>query len=225
MQRHRCQGHGLQYESKAFDDQYAERCGCLSWQVLCAACCHVLLDIAGGVRSSSAVAAMLAHSCRAKALCGFYSPATHVSAAYTCHMTLLAGVYTGATSQLGHAAHSRTFLIFGAIATCAHVVMWVVVICLTAVNAWSGRLFHAPCLSHRPASQQAAGAAAELQLELLRVASKVEEQLQQPATPGDAAQHANGAAGDGSMHGAAACCVTDDEEAVLGGNSNRGSTV
>jgi hypothetical protein len=143
-------------------------------------------------------------------------------------MATAAGVYTGATTQLGHATHSHTFQIFGAIATCAHVVMWVVVICLTAVNAWSGRLFHAPCLSQSGATQQAAaaaaagaavgapaGAAAEHKLELLRAASHVEEQLQQPATPGDAAHHAIGTAGNGSTPGAAACCATDDEEAVL----------
>jgi hypothetical protein len=142
-----------------------------------------------------------------------------------------AGVYTGATTQLGHAAHSHTFLVFGAIATCAHVVMWLVVIVLTAVNAWSGRLFHAPCLSQNGVTQQAVAAAAAAEagmaaaaagrpeLELLRCASKVEEQLQQPATPGDV-MHRHGSGRHANAAAAPPCC--NDEEAALGRNTDAG---
>lgn len=148
------------------------------------------------------------------------------------------GVYTGATTQLGHAAHSNTFLVFGAIATCAHVVMWLVVIVLTAVNAWSGRLFHAPCLSQSGAVQQAAAAAAAAadggtaaaaaQIELLRVKSGVEEQLQQPATPGDVLhKHGSGRHAGHHQHADVAaarpCC--EDEEAAIGRNASSGFLV
>jgi hypothetical protein len=153
------------------------------------------------------------------------------------HVDVSAGVYTGATTQLGHAAHSHTFLIFGAIATCVHVIMWLVVIALTAVNAWSGRLFHAPCLTQSEAAHEAAAAAAAaasvaagaseesaagLERKLRREASKVEEQLQQPAT-GDSV-HGRKSRGHHDADAAAAIAaardICEDEEAAIGRSVN-----
>lgn len=95
----------------------------------------------------------------------------------------LAGVYTGVTSQLGKTVHSHSFQVMGAIATCTHVLMWLVVIVLTVIHAWTGRLFHAPCLSQsRPGGCSGGLPTSGAQDPAARAACKLEEQLAQCAT-------------------------------------------
>lgn len=66
------------------------------------------------------------------------------------------GVVTLATCLLAKVLHSNALKYLGAITVCLHVLLWLVVVVLTAQKAWLGQLFHAPCL-HAAA---AAGAAA-----------------------------------------------------------------
>lgn len=53
----------------------------------------------------------------------------------------------GATIQLGQVLHSQVFTMFGAIAVCVQVLIWLCVLTRTCGKAWTGQLFHAPCLT------------------------------------------------------------------------------
>jgi tellurite resistance protein TehA-like permease len=86
------------------------------------------------------------------------------------------GVYAGATCLLGKtmAGYSRSFDVLGAIAVCCHVLLWLVVVAFTAKGAWTGELFHAPCLAGAPKgaarTPATAAAAAEVESRLQRAA-------------------------------------------------------
>eukprot|EP00878_Enallax_costatus_P012147 GHUV01012684.1.p2 GENE.GHUV01012684.1~~GHUV01012684.1.p2 ORF type:complete len:232 (+),score=16.24 GHUV01012684.1:2542-3237(+) len=69
------------------------------------------------------------------------------------------GVYTGSTIKLGLVVHSMVFTVLGAIAVGVHVVVTLIVSYLTARKAWSGQLFHAPCLTPSTATAAASAAA------------------------------------------------------------------
>jgi hypothetical protein len=73
------------------------------------------------------------------------------------------GVVTLATCLLAEVLHSNALKYLGAIAVCLHVLLWLVVVVLTAQKAWLGQLFHAPCLhAAAAAAAAAAGPAAAL---------------------------------------------------------------
>jgi hypothetical protein len=56
------------------------------------------------------------------------------------------GVVTLATCLLAEVLDGHTLRYLGAAAVCMHVLLWLVVVALTAKSAWRGQLFHAPCL-------------------------------------------------------------------------------
>lgn len=70
------------------------------------------------------------------------------------------GVWTALTCLLAKVAHSLAFAVIGAAAVIAHVLLWLVVVALTAQRAWRGELFHAPCLAAAAAAAASASAAA-----------------------------------------------------------------
>jgi hypothetical protein len=56
------------------------------------------------------------------------------------------GVVTLATCLLAEVLGGHTLRYLGAAAVCLHVLLWLVVVALTAKSTWLGQLFHAPCL-------------------------------------------------------------------------------
>lgn len=58
------------------------------------------------------------------------------------------GVYAASTIQIGVEMPSRFFKVLGTVFATAVVILWCVVTIGTARGAWSGRLFHAPCLAN-----------------------------------------------------------------------------
>lgn len=58
--------------------------------------------------------------------------------------------------MLGQVVHSKVFTVLGAVAVGVHVVVAVLVSYLTLQKAWSGHLFHAPCLTPSASTLKAA---------------------------------------------------------------------
>lgn len=63
------------------------------------------------------------------------------------------GVYAGSTIQIGLELPSETFKILGTIFAVAVILLWAVCFIATARGAWTGQLFHAPCLKNLPEYQ------------------------------------------------------------------------
>lgn len=66
------------------------------------------------------------------------------------------GVYSVSTILIGEELPSRFFRVLGTIFGTAVIVLWVVIAAGTARGAWSGELFHAPCLANLRRQQEAA---------------------------------------------------------------------
>lgn len=58
------------------------------------------------------------------------------------------GVYSVSTILIGEELPSRFFRVLGTIFGAAVILLWMVISCGTAKGAWSGELFHAPCLAN-----------------------------------------------------------------------------
>jgi len=58
------------------------------------------------------------------------------------------GVFSACTIQLGEELPSMFFRTLGTVFSAAVVIFWIVVATGTAMGAWSGRLFYAPCLAN-----------------------------------------------------------------------------
>ncbi|KAK4547906.1 hypothetical protein LTR36_010625 [Oleoguttula mirabilis] len=66
------------------------------------------------------------------------------------------GVYSVSTILIGEELPSRFFRVLGTIFGTAVIALWVVIAAGTARGAWSGELFHAPCLANLKRQREAA---------------------------------------------------------------------
>lgn len=63
-----------------------------------------------------------------------------------CHAVFPLGALTGATCRIAITTHAHGFWWIAVVLVCCHVLLWLVVASLTATRAWTGHLFHPPCL-------------------------------------------------------------------------------
>jgi len=84
------------------------------------------------------------------------------------------GVYSLSTILIGEELPSRFFRVLGTIFGTAVILLWLIIAAGTARGAWSGALFHAPCLANLKPKQEA----------IERASSEEEKQVENSMTSG-----------------------------------------
>ncbi len=73
-----------------------------------------------------------------------------------CNTVCVCVAHASAPTLLWASAPQEVFRVLGAVLIVLLALMWLVVMCRTLWGAWTGKLFHAPCLKQLPLQQQQA---------------------------------------------------------------------